>query len=202
MTIQYSTTHRNNNLADVTTQLGTTPYLLLYTGSPPANCGTAASGTLIVQMPCTNPFAPAPSGGVLTASAITTTAATSTGTQTAGYWRLCTSSAGTTVIAQGLIFMPVSLTTNALTAANGNVLNFAATTGVVVGMTVTGTGVPAGTTVVAVGGTTVTLSQTSTAGVASSASITFGGDVTLNNTSIANGQNVSVSSFTLTANGA
>ena len=101
MAIQYSTTHRNNSMADLTTDLGTTPYLLIYTGSAPANCGTAASGTLLASLACSNPFAPAPSGGVLTASAITSAAAAATGT--AGYWRLCTSSAGTTVVAQGTV---------------------------------------------------------------------------------------------------
>jgi len=101
MAIQYSTTHRNNNMADITTDLGTTAYLLIYTGSAPANCGTAASGTLLVSLPCSNPFGAAPSGGVLTASAIT--AANTGNAGTAGYWRLCTSSAGTTVVAQGTV---------------------------------------------------------------------------------------------------
>jgi hypothetical protein len=100
MALQYSTTHRNNAMADITTQVGTTGYILIYTGSPPANCGTAASGTLLASLACSNPFASAPSGGVVTASAITSATAAATGT--AGYWRLCTSSAGTTVVAQGL----------------------------------------------------------------------------------------------------
>lgn len=99
MAIQYSTTHRNNNMADITTQLGTTPFLIIYTGAAPANCGTAASGTLLVAIPGSNPFGAAPSGGVLTASSFTTTNAAASGT--AGYFRLCTSSAGTTCIAQG-----------------------------------------------------------------------------------------------------
>jgi hypothetical protein len=200
MGIQYSTTHRNNNMADITTQLSTTPYLLIYTGSAPANCATAASGTLLASLPCSNPFAPAPSGGVLTASAITTANAAATGT--AGYWRLCTSSAGTTCVAQGTIYQTTSLVTNALTAANGNVLNFAATTGVVTGMTVSGTGIPANTTVVATTGTTVTMSNTSTAGVSNTTTITFGGDVSMPNTSIVSGQPVAASSFTDTATGA
>jgi len=85
-------------MADLTSDLGTTPFLLIYTGSAPANCGTAASGTLLGTLPCSNPFAAAPSGGVLTANAITSATAAA---GTAGYWRLCTSSAGTTVVAQG-----------------------------------------------------------------------------------------------------
>ena len=101
MAIQYSVTHQNNNVADITTQLSTTPFLLIYSGAAPAHCSTAASGTLLATLTCSNPFAPAPSAGVLTASAITSAATGNAGT--AGYWRLCTSSAGTTVIAQGTV---------------------------------------------------------------------------------------------------
>jgi hypothetical protein len=85
---------------------------------------------------------------------------------------------------QGTAGQQVVLTTNALTAANGNVLNFAATTGVVVGMQVSGTGIPADTQVVAVTGTTVTISRTSTAGVANATAITFAPDMVLDNASI------------------
>jgi hypothetical protein len=101
MTIQYSTTHRDNNVADITTQAGSTAYLLIYSGSVPTNCATTASGTLLASLPMSNPIAPAPSSGVLTMSAITSQAAGATGT--AGYWRICTSSTGTTVVAQGTV---------------------------------------------------------------------------------------------------
>lgn len=101
MAIQYSTTHRNANMAELTTELATTAFLLLYTGAQPATCATAASGTLLVSLPCSNPYASAPSSGVLTAGTITPTNAAAAGT--AGYWRLCTSSAGTTVVAQGSV---------------------------------------------------------------------------------------------------
>lgn len=101
MAIQYSATHRNANMAEITTELGATAFLLLYTGAAPATCATVASGTLLASLPCSNPFGAAPSGGVLTASAITSAAAAAGGT--AGYWRLCTSSAGTTVVAQGTV---------------------------------------------------------------------------------------------------
>ena len=55
-----------------------------------------------------------------------------------------------------------------------NVLQFAATTGVSVGMSVTGTSIPAGTTVVAVTPTLVTLSSSVTATINTTASIAFG----------------------------
>jgi hypothetical protein len=200
MTIQYSVTHQNNNVADITTQAGATAYLLIYSGSVPANCAAAATGTLLASLPMSNPIAPAPSGGVLTMSAITSAAAANSGT--AGYWRICTSSAGTTVVAQGTIYQTTTLVTSASTAADGNVLTFTSTTGVVSGMTVSGTGVPANTTVVAVSGTTVTMSQTTTAGVSNTTTITFGGDMSMNSTTITAPQTVAVSSMTITANGA
>lgn len=111
MAIQYSATHRNNNMGDIVTQAGATAFLLIYTGSPPANCGTAPSGTLLASLPMSNPIAPGASGGVLTMSAIT--GANTGNSGTAGYWRICTSSAGTTVIAQGTV------------AVSGGDLNFA-----------------------------------------------------------------------------
>ena len=64
------------------------------------------------------------------------------------------------------------------------------------------TGVPAGTTVVAVTGTTVLLSATSSAGVGSGVTITFAYDFPIDNPSIANGQNVTVNTFSLTAGNA
>ena len=87
-------------MTDLVTLLGATAYLLIYTGSAPANCATAASGTLLSSLPCSATFATVTTG-VLTANAITSAAAGNAGT--AGYWRLCTSSAGTTCIAQGTV---------------------------------------------------------------------------------------------------
>lgn len=100
MALQYTASHRTNAMSDIITAAGATAYILLYTGSPPANVATAATGTLLASLPCSNPIGTATTG-VLTFSAITAAVAAATGT--AGYWRLCTSSAGTTCIAQGLI---------------------------------------------------------------------------------------------------
>jgi hypothetical protein len=110
MAIQYSTTHRTNNVGDISTQAGATGFLLIYTGAQPATCATAASGTLLATLTMSNPIGSA-SAGVLTMSAITSAATGNAGT--AGYWRICTSSAGTTVIAQGSV------------AVSGADLNFA-----------------------------------------------------------------------------
>jgi len=100
MALQYSITHRNNAMADITTQAGTTSYILIYTAAA-SNCAAAASGTLLVSLPCSNPLGAAPSSGVLTFGTITASTAASTGT--AVQWRLCTSSAGTTCVAQGTV---------------------------------------------------------------------------------------------------
>jgi hypothetical protein len=189
-------------MTDIVTDLGSTSYLLIYTGSAPATCGTAASGTLLASLPCSNPFAGAPASGVLTASAITSAAAVANGT--AGYWRLCTSSAGTTVIAQGLVYATSTLVTSALTAAGNNVLTFASGGGaIVVGQTVSGTNIPAGTYVLASTATSITMSaNVATGGVANGATITFGGDVSFPSVAFTIGETISVSSFTVTATGA
>jgi hypothetical protein len=201
MSIQYSTTHRTNNMTDVVTDLGATSFLLLYTGSPPANCGTAATGTLLASLPCSATFGTVTTG-VLTANAITSEAAVASGT--AGYWRLCTSSAGTTCVAQGLVFQTGTLVTSTTSAAGSNILTFASGANVIaVGQTVSGTNIPAGTYVLASTTTTITMNQNvATGGVASAATITFGGDLSFPSTSLSTGTTVNVTSATITATGA
>jgi hypothetical protein len=132
MAVQYSTTHRTNNMTDIVTDLGATGYLLIYTGSAPANCGTAASGTLLASLPLSATPGTV-SAGVLTMNAITSAAAAATGT--AGYWRLCTSSAGTTVVAQGA----VGVSGSDLNFAGGVSFTSGETIGVT-GFTITATG--------------------------------------------------------------
>lgn len=132
MAIQYSTTHRTNNMTDIVTLLGATGFLLVYTGAAPANCGTAASGTLLASLPL-SATAGTITSGVLTMNAITSAAAGAAGT--AGYWRLCTSSAGTTVIAQGA----VGVSGSDLNFAGGVVWTLSETIGVT-SFTITATG--------------------------------------------------------------
>jgi len=196
--IQYSTVHRTNDMGDIVTQAGSTAYLLIYSGSAPANCATAASGTLLASLPMSSTIGTV-SAGVLTMSAITSEAAAASGTP--GYWRICTSSAGTTCVAQGNVYQTSTLATSAATAS-GNVLTFAATSPIVAGQTASGTNIPAGTYVLGVTSTTITLSQNVTStGVAIGATITFGGDLSFPG-AFSSGTNVSVTSFTDTANGA
>lgn len=192
---QYSVGLLNAQLDQAETHIGTAPLLRFYTGAMPANCAAAASGTQLASQAL-------PSDWMAAASAASKAkAGTWTGTFSVGgvvgYYRIY-DSGGTTCHMQGTVTQQVQLNTSALTAANGNVLTFASTTGVVVGMNVSGAGIPANATVVATTGTTVTLSHTSTAGVANGATITFGGDMTLDNVNAAGGQAWTVNSFSIT----
>lgn len=80
---------------------------------------------------------------------------------------------GVTAITIGVPTTPLTTTPSASFNAP-NVLEFAATTGVSVGQTVTGTSIPANTTVTAVTSTLVTLSNSVTATIATTTSIAFG----------------------------
>jgi hypothetical protein len=202
MALQYSVTHRTNAMSDISTQVGTSGLLKIFTGAPPANCGTADTGTLLATLTCNATAFGAAATGVLTANAITS--ATAAGTGTAGYFRIYPSAATTTnAVTQGLVFASTTLVTSAATAAGSNVLTFAASgTNFVAGMLLSGTGILPGTYVLSSTATTVTMSQASTAGVAITTTITAQGDLTLSSTAVSAGQTVSVTSMTITAFGA
>lgn len=103
MTISLATTTRNNMLAAIAADVGNAGLLRIYdaTGGIPADVNTAlGTQVLLAELTCGSPFAPAASGGVLTANAITQdSGANATGT--AAFFRLCTS--GGTAIAQGSV---------------------------------------------------------------------------------------------------
>ncbi len=132
MALQYSVTVRNAQLDAVETTVGTAPLLRIYSGSAPANCAAAASGTLLAEATLPSDWMAAANSGSKALSG-TWQDASANATGTAGHWRLY-DSGGTTCHAQG--------------------------------------------TVTATGG---------------------GGDLTLDNTSIASGQSVTITSFTITA---
>ena len=134
MATQYSTTVRNAANDQIQTTIGTAPLLKFYTGSVPATCATAVSGTLLISITLPSTWLGASSSGVKSLSG--TWSGTASGTGTAGYYRIYDST-GTTCHEQGTI-----------TATGG------------------------------------------------------GGDITLDNTSIASGQTVTVSTYTKTFSGA
>lgn len=196
--LQYSTAHRTAEMSTLNTDIGINAQIMIYTGTPPANVGTAPTGTLLVQFAGNATTFGSATAGVLTAGAIAS--ANAVGSGTAGYYRINTSAAA--AVAQGSVFQSSSISTSAATAANGNVLTFTSVTGVAAGQLVTGTGIGVNTTVLAFTSTTVTLSLASTAGVGSGVAITFSGDMVLGNTNIASGQSCNFNSFTATASGA
>jgi hypothetical protein len=95
MPVSYSTTVRNNRLAAVITAAGSAAWLQVWGGAVPANPTTAPAGTLLASLAMANPIAPAPSGGVMTMSAIANDASAN-GTGTPTFARIATSETGTT----------------------------------------------------------------------------------------------------------
>ena len=94
--LRYAVTLKNNRLAQITSSISTSGLLSLYTGTQPTNPDTALSGnTLLATLTCSSTFAPAPSGGVLTANTITSANAVATGTAT---WGTLTTSGATRVV--------------------------------------------------------------------------------------------------------
>lgn len=130
MSLQLSVSARNARLDAIETTVGTAPKLRLYTGSMPADCATAASGSLLAELTLPSDWLAAASAGAKAKSG--SWSGTGQASGSAGYFRIV-DSAGTTCHLQG--------------------------------------------TVTATGG---------------------GGDMTLDNVSIANAQVVSISSFSLT----
>lgn len=101
MALQYSTTVRNAQLDAFETAIGTSAVLKIRTGSPPANCATADSGTVLAT--CSLPsdwMAAASSGSKAKSGTWEDTSADATGT--AAHWRLYASD-GTTCHAQGTV---------------------------------------------------------------------------------------------------
>lgn len=201
MTISNSATLANAKLDQEETTIGTSPLLRLYNGTMPATADTALAGNTLLGVGTlpSDWMGNAAAKVKAKAGTWTVTGQAAAGAGTASTFFRIYDNAGTNCHKQGTFGATVAIATNALTAANGNVLNFAATTGVAVGQGVSGTGIPVNATVIAFTGTTVTMSVSSTAGVANAASITFGADCTVDNNSIAVGQTLTVNTFAITA---
>jgi hypothetical protein len=199
--MQYDSTVRDAQNEAFETAVGASPILRVYNGTMPANTSAALAGTnkLLAQGTLPADWMANSSGGVKAKLGTWTLAGQSdAGSGLVGTFFRLFASDGTTCKAQGTFGAATSLNTSAATAANNNVLTFAATTGVAVGQSISGTGVQPGTTVLALTGTTVTMSQPTLAGVASGAAITFGSELVADNANIANGQTVTISAFSVT----
>ena len=97
MALKFSSAIRTAMLDPITTNVGTTAKLRIYSGSRPANVAAAITGTLLAELTCNATFAPAASGGVLTLNSITSdSSADATGTAT--HFRLWNSAGSTAMI--------------------------------------------------------------------------------------------------------
>jgi len=102
MAIQYSLTHRTNAMTTLNTDIGANAVIKIWTGPPPANCGTADSGTLLVTFAGNAGGFGTVASQVLTASAVASANAGNTGT--AGYFRIYPSAAtSTNAVIQGTV---------------------------------------------------------------------------------------------------
>ena len=99
MALSYSTAIRNAQLDQITSAVGTTAKLRIYSGTRPANVAAAITGTLLAELTCNATFAPSSSGGVLTLNAITSDASADA-SGTASHFRLW-NSAGSTAMVDG-----------------------------------------------------------------------------------------------------
>jgi hypothetical protein len=97
MALSYSTAIRNAQLDQITTAVGTTAKLRIYSGTRPANVAASITGTLLAELTCNATFAPSASGGVLTLNSITSDASADA-TGTASHFRLWNSAASTAMI--------------------------------------------------------------------------------------------------------
>lgn len=101
MAIQLSTAVRNARLDAIETTIGATAVMRIRTGAPPANCGTADSGTVLATLTLPSDWMAAASGGAKAlAGSWADSSADNTGT--AGHFRIY-DSGGTVCGIQGTV---------------------------------------------------------------------------------------------------
>lgn len=99
MALQYSTTVNNAKLDAIETAIGTSPILKIRTGSAPANCAAADSGTVLATVTLPSDWMAAASSGAKAKSGTwQDTSADASGT--AAHWRIY-DSGGSTCHMQG-----------------------------------------------------------------------------------------------------
>lgn len=83
MAAKLDVTTRNSMGDAFTTRVGSAGKLRIYSGTRPANVAASITGTILAELTTGSPFAPATSGGDITANAITAdSSADNTGTAT------------------------------------------------------------------------------------------------------------------------
>ena len=100
MAIQYSLGHRTAAMSTLNTDIGANAVIKIFTGAAPANCGTADTGTMLVQFAGNAGGFGTAASQVLTASAVASVTAAAAGV--AGYFRVYPNAATTTnAVVQG-----------------------------------------------------------------------------------------------------
>ena len=99
MATQYSVAARTAQMSQLNTTIGINAQIIIYSGAVPANVGTAATGTLIVQFAGNATAFGTATTAVLTASAVASANAAAAGV--AGYYRINTSAG--VAVTQGTI---------------------------------------------------------------------------------------------------
>jgi len=95
--LRYAVLLKNAKLNAITTYIGASAKLRIYSGTKPATADTAISGPMLVELVCNaTAFAGAAANGVLTANAITN--GTAAGTGTASHYRIFKTDGTTTGI--------------------------------------------------------------------------------------------------------
>lgn len=128
MALGYVTSLRNAKLNAITTAVGGSALLRIYSGTRPATGG--AETTILAELTCNATFAPDASGGVLTLNAITgDTSANATGTAT--WFRILTSAASPMIDGNvGTSGSDLNLTTTSIVATQPvNITSFTITEG-------------------------------------------------------------------------
>lgn len=103
--LQYSVTVNNAKLDAIETAIGTAPQLRFYTGTQPANCAAAATGSLLATLTLPSDWLAAASAAAKAKAGSWT--GTASGTGTAGYYRIYDST-GTTCHEQGTVGLSAS----------------------------------------------------------------------------------------------
>ena len=102
MSVQFSVPVRNAQADQLETVIGTTPILEIRTGSKPANCAAAATGTLLLQQALPSDWLTAASNGVKSKNGTwALTALPGITEATAGYFRIYDSGSPSTAHIQG-----------------------------------------------------------------------------------------------------
>ncbi|HNT76857.1 MAG TPA: hypothetical protein PKH77_17745 [Anaerolineae bacterium] len=101
MALQLSVAARNARLDSLETAIGTAAVLKIFTGSPPADCATANSGTVLATLTLPSDWMAAASSGSKAKSG-TWQDASADASGTAGYFRIFASD-GTTCHLQGTV---------------------------------------------------------------------------------------------------